>query len=103
MVAENAKSLMKYLRQTNNFAKKTIRVGILDAFQCVMIINLSRIIAIFVLNSWCGIKCQAVVAICQMYDFRNWKWWLIDQDYKIWSEKVLKRQNGAFGIEKIQQ
>ena len=89
MVAENAKSLMKYLRQTNNFAKKTIRVGILDAFQCVIIINVSRIIAIFVLNSWCGIKCQAVVAICQMYDFRNCKSLLIHQEYKILIAKII--------------
>ena len=88
MVAENAKSLMKYLRQTNNFAKKTIRVGILDAFQCVMIINVSRIIAIFVLNSWCGIKCQAVVAICQMYDFRGYKLLLIHQDSKYELQKL---------------
>ena len=89
MVAENAKSLMKYLRETNNFAKKTVRVGILDAFHCVIIIIVSRIIAIFVLNSWCGIKCQAVVAICQMYDFRNCKSLLIHQEYKILTAKII--------------
>ena len=89
MVAENAKSLMKYLRETNNFAKKTIRAGILDAFQCAIIINVSRIIAIFVLNSWCGIKCQAVVAICQMYGFRNFKSLLIYQEYKTRTAKIL--------------
>ena len=89
MVAENAKSLMKYLRETNNFAKKTVRVRILDAFHCVIIIIVSRIIAIFVLNSWCGIKCQAVVAVCQMYDFWNCKSLLIYQECKIWTAKIL--------------
>ena len=73
---------MTYLRQTNNFAKKNYSSWNSRCIPMRDKNNVSRIIAIFVLNSWCGIKCQADVAICQMYDFRSCKSLLIHQDSK---------------------